>query len=191
MGKFGKFILGTAVFGAAAYGVYEYLKDKNGSAAVGTGSAEADEDGSEGGFASQTEEFADRTYTTIKKGASQAADKVKEAIGPKGEKILDVVGESAGKMKDVVLDSAVKVKDIMREDHVSYSTVDGTASEPEDEEEEKAAEDEADDDIMTAVKEEAEKEAGSEPKEEAAGAGEGENSRAAKVEEFFDETAKD
>jgi hypothetical protein len=190
MGKFGKFILGTAVFGAAAYGVYEYLKDKNGSAAVGTGSPEADEEGSEGGFASQTEEFADRTYTTIKKGASQAADKVKEAIGPKGEKILDVVGESAGKMKDVVLDSAVKVKDIMREDHVSYSTVDGTSSEPEDEEEENAAEDETDDDIMTAVKEEAEKE-DTAPKEDAAGAGEGDNSRAAKVEEFFDETAKD
>lgn len=190
MGKFGKFILGTAVFGAAAYGVYEYLKDRNGSAAVGRDASESEEEGTDGGFSSQTEEFADRTYTTIKKGASQAADKVKEAIGPKGEKILDVVGESAGKMKDVVLDSAVKVKDIMREDHVSYSTVDGTSSEPEDEEEENAAEDKADDDIMTAVKEEAEKESSTEPKEEEAGAGEGTDSRAAKVEEFFDETEK-
>ncbi len=118
MAKFGKFVVGCAVVGAAAASVYHYLEQNSKSSVC-------DVDEQDDDFAEETEETAgeedaftqaaSRTYTTLKTGADEAMAKVKEAIGPKGESVLNVVGETAGKVKDVVVDSTIRIKDIVQE----------------------------------------------------------------------------
>ena len=105
MGKISKLIFGTALVGAAAYGLYSYLtkveedEDYMDSdlediekleGAPSDEEAEAEEDFEEDDFdvtAETIKQAANRAYTTIQHGSQQAVGRMKEAVGPKGEEV--------------------------------------------------------------------------------------------------------
>ena len=133
MGKISKLIFGTALVGAAAYGLYSYLtkveedEDYMDSdlediekleGAPSDEEAEAEEDFEEDDFDATAEtikQAANRAYTTIQHGSQQAVDRMKEAVGPKGEEVLNTVEAAATEVGKTVKDSATKIREILRE----------------------------------------------------------------------------
>lgn len=133
MGKIGKLIFGTALVGAAAYGLYSYLtkveeeEDYMDSdlediekleGAPSDEETEAEEDFEEDDFdvtAETIKQAANRAYTTIQHGSQQAVDRMKEAVGPKGEEVLNTVEAAATEVGKTVKDSATKIREILRE----------------------------------------------------------------------------
>lgn len=122
MSKFGKFVAGVGILGAAAIGVYYMLDQdakKKASETVTKGEEDSTGTAEEESTSFDEDQFRDaasRAYTTIKHGTEAAVDKMKESIGPKGEDVLKEVGNAAGKVKDTVVDSANRVRDILNSD---------------------------------------------------------------------------
>lgn len=201
MGKISKLIFGTALVGAAAYGLYSYLtkveedEDYMDSdlediekleGAPSDEEAEGEEDFEEDDFdvtAETIKQAANRAYTTIQHGSQQAVDRMKEAVGPKGEEVLNTVEAAATEVGKTVKDSATKIREILREKNEEEALSDEAAEAAKAEGKEEAP-----------VSEEAVKPA--EEKEEAPASAEtvkpaeaSAESEAPKVEQFFDDEA--
>lgn len=199
MGKIGKLIFGTALVGAAAYGLYSYLtkveeeEDYMDSdlediekleGAPSDEETEAEEDFEEDDFdvtAETIKQAANRAYTTIQHGSQQAVDRMKEAVGPKGEEVLNTVEAAATEVGKTVKDSATKIREILREKNEEGALYDEAAeAAPAEGKEEAPVSEEA-------VKPEEEKEAV--PAETVKPAEVSAESEAPKVEQFFDDEA--
>ena len=201
MGKISKLIFGTALVGAAAYGLYSYLtkveedEDYMDSdlediekleGAPSDEEAEAEEDFEEDDFdvtAETIKQAANRAYTTIQHGSQQAVDRMKEAVGPKGEEVLNTVEAAATEVGKTVKDSATKIREILRERNEEEALYDEAAEAAKAEGKEEApVSDEAvkpaEEKEETPVSEETVK-----PPEASA------ESEAPKVEQFFDDEA--
>lgn len=201
MGKISKLIFGTALVGAAAYGLYSYLtkveedEDYMDSdlediekleGAPSDEEAEAEEDFEEDDFdvtAETIKQAANRAYTTIQHGSQQAVDRMKEAVGPKGEEVLNTVEAAATEVGKTVKDSATKIREILREKNEEEALYDEAAEAAKAEGKEEAPVSEeavkpAEEKEETPVSDEAVK-----PAEASA------ESEAPKVEQFFDDEA--
>ena len=200
MGKISKLIFGTALVGAAAYGLYSYLtkveedEDYMDSdlediekleGAPSDEEAEAEEDFEEDDFdvtAETIKQAANRAYTTIQHGSQQAVDRMKEAVGPKGEEVLNTV-EATTDVGKTVTDSATKIREILREKNEEGALYDEAAeAAPAEGKEEVPVSDEA-------VKPAEEKEETPAPAETVKPAEASAESGAPKVEQFFDDEA--
>lgn len=201
MGKIGKLIFGTALVGAAAYGLYSYLtkveedEDYMDSdlediekleGAPSDEEAEAEEDFEEDDFdvtAETIKQAANRAYTTIQHGSQQAVDRMKEAVGPKGEEVLNTVEAAATEVGKTVKDSATKIREILRERNEEEALYDEAAeAAPAEGKEEAPVSEEA-------VKPAEEKEETPAPAEIVKPAEASAESEAPKVEQFFDDEA--
>lgn len=201
MGKIGKLIFGTALVGAAAYGLYSYLtkveedEDYMDSdlediekleGAPSDEEAEAEEDFEEDDFdvtAETIKQAANRAYTTIQHGSQQAVDRMKEAVGPKGEEVLNTVEAAATEVGKTVKDSATKIREILRERNEEEALYDEAAeAAPAEGKEEAPVSEEA-------VKPAEEKEETPAPAETVKPAEASAESEAPKVEQFFDDEA--
>lgn len=201
MGKISKLIFGTALVGAAAYGLYSYLtkveedEDYMDSdlediekleGAPSDEEAEAEEDFEEDDFDATAEtikQAANRAYTTIQHGSQQAVDRMKEAVGPKGEEVLNTVEAAASEVGKTVKDSATKIREILREKNEEEALYDETAeAAPAEVKEETPASEEA-------VKPEEVKEEAPASEEAVKPAEASAESEAPKVEQFFDDEA--
>lgn len=201
MGKISKLIFGTALVGAAVYGVYSYLtkveedEDYMDSdlediekleGAPSDEEAEAEEDFEEDDFdvtAETIKQAANRAYTTIQHGSQQAVDRMKEAVGPKGEEVLNTVEAAATEVGKTVKDSATKIREILRERNEEEALYDEAAeAAPAEGKEEAPVSDEA-------VKPAEEKEETPAPAETVKPAEASAESEAPKVEQFFDDEA--
>lgn len=201
MGKISKLIFGTALVGAAAYGLYSYLtkveedKDYMDSdlediekleGAPSDEDAEAEEDFEEDDFdvtAETIKQAANRAYTTIQHGSQQAVDRMKEAVGPKGEEVLNTVEAAATEVGKTVKDSATKIREILREKNEEEALYDEAAEmAPAEGKEEAPVSEEA-------VKPAEEKEETPAPAETVKPAEASAESEAPKVEQFFDDEA--
>ena len=201
MGKISKLIFGTALVGAAAYGLYSYLtkveedEDYTDSdlediekleGAPSDEEAEAEEDVEEDDFdvtAETIKQAANRAYTTIQHGSQQAVDRMKEAVGPKGEEVLNTVEAAATEVGKTVKDSATKIREILREKNEEEALYDEAAeAAPAEGKEEAPVSDEA-------VKPAEEKEETPAPAEIVKPAEASAESEAPKVEQFFDDEA--
>lgn len=201
MGKIGKLIFGTALVGAAVYGVYSYLtkveedEDYMDSdlediekleGAPSDEEAEAEEDFEEDDFdvtAETIKQAANRAYTTIQHGSQQAVDRMKEAVGPKGEEVLNTVEAAATEVGKTVKDSATKIREILREKNEEEALYDKAAeAAPAEGKEEAPVSDEA-------VKPAEEKGETPAPAETVKPAEASAESEAPKVEQFFDDEA--
>lgn len=201
MGKISKLIFGTALVGAAAYGLYSYLtkveedKDYMDSdlediekleGAPSDEEAEDEEDFEEDDFdvtAETIKQAANRAYTTIQHGSQQAVDRMKEAVGPKGEEVLNTVEAAATEVGKTVKDSATKIREILRERNEEEALYDEAAeAAPAEGKEEAPVSEEA-------VKPAEEKEETPAPAETAKPAEASAESEAPKVEQFFDDEA--
>lgn len=201
MGKISKLIFGTALVGAAAYGLYSYLtkveedEDYMDSdlediekleGAPSDEEAEAEEDFEEDDFdvtAETIKQAANRAYTTIQHGSQQAVDRMKEAVGPKGEEVLNTVEAAATEVGKTVKDSATKIREILREKNEEGALYDEAAEAAKAEGKEEApVSDEA-------VKPAEEKEETPAPAETVKPAEASAESEAPKVEQFFDDEA--
>ena len=201
MGKISKLIFGTALVGAAAYGLYSYLtkveedKDYMDSdlediekleGAPSDEEAEDEEDFEEDDFdvtAETIKQAANRAYTTIQHGSQQAVDRMKEAVGPKGEEVLNTVEAAATEVGKTVKDSATKIREILREKNEEGALYDEAAeAAPEEGKEEAPVSEEA-------VKPAEEKEETPAPAETVKPAEASAESEAPKVEQFFDDEA--
>lgn len=201
MGKISKLIFGTALVGAAVYGVYSYLtkveedEDYMDSdlediekleGAPSDEEAEAEEDFEEDDFdvtAETIKQAANRAYTTIQHGSQQAVDRMKEAVGPKGEEVLNTVEAAATEVGKTVKDSATKIREILREKNEEEALYDKAAeAAPAEGKEEAPVSEEA-------VKPAEEKEETPAPAETVKPAEASAESEAPKVEQFFDDEA--
>lgn len=201
MGKISKLIFGTALVGAAAYGLYSYLtkveedKDYMDSdlediekleGAPSDEEAEDEEDFEEDDFdvtAETIKQAANRAYTTIQHGSQQAVDRMKEAVGPKGEEVLNTVEAAATEVGKTVKDSATKIREILRERNEEEALYDEAAeAAPAEGKEEAPVSEEA-------VKPAEEKEETPAPAETVKPAEASAESGAPKVEQFFDDEA--
>lgn len=201
MGKISKLIFGTALVGAAAYGLYSYLtkveedKDYTDSdlediekleGAPSDEEAEDEEDFEEDDFdvtAETIKQAANRAYTTIQHGSQQAVDRMKEAVGPKGEEVLNTVEAAATEVGKTVKDSATKIREILREKNEEEALYDEAAeAAPAEGKEEAPVSEEA-------VKPAEEKEETPAPAETVKPAEASAESEAPKVEQFFDDEA--
>lgn len=201
MGKISKLIFGTALVGAAAYGLYSYLtkveedEDYMDSdlediekleGAPSDEEAEAEEDFEEDDFdvtAETIKQAANRAYTTIQHGSQQAVDRMKEAVGPKGEEVLNTVEAAATEVGKTVKDSATKIREILRERNEEEALYDEAAeAAPAEGKEEAPVSDEA-------VKPAEEKEETPVSEETVKPAEASAESEAPKVEQFFDDEA--
>lgn len=201
MGKISKLIFGTALVGAAAYGLYSYLtkveedEDYMDSdlediekleGAPSDEEAEAEEDFEEDDFdvtAETIKQAANRAYTTIQHGSQQAVDRMKEAVGPKGEEVLNTVEAAATEVGKTVKDSATKIREILREKNEEGALYDEAAeAAPTEGKEEAPVSDEV-------VKPAEEKEETPAPAETVKPAEASAESEAPKVEQFFDDEA--
>lgn len=200
MGKISKLIFGTALVGAAAYGLYSYLtkveedEDYMDSdlediekleGAPSDEEAEAEEDFEEDDFdvtAETIKQAANRAYTTIQHGSQQAVDRMKEAVGPKGEEVLNTVEAAATEVGKTVKDSATKIREILRERNEEEALYDEAEAAPAEGKEEAPVSEEA-------VKPAEEKEETSAPAETVKPAEASAESEAPKVEQFFDDEA--
>lgn len=201
MGKISKLIFGTALVGAAVYGLYSYLtkveedEDYMDSdlediekleGAPSDEEAEAEEDFEEDDFdvtAETIKQAANRAYTTIQHGSQQAVDRMKEAVGPKGEEVLNTVEAAATEVGKTVKDSATKIREILREKNEEGALYDEAAeAAPAEGKEEVPVSDEA-------VKPAEEKEETPAPAENVKPAEASAESEAPKVEQFFDDEA--
>ena len=201
MGKISKLIFGTALVGAAAYGLYSYLtkveedKDYMDSdlediekleGAPSDEEAEAEEDFEEDDFdvtAETIKQAANRAYTTIQHGSQQAVDRMKEAVGPKGEEVLNTVEAAATEVGKTVKDSATKIREILRERNEEEALYDEAAEAAPVEGKEEAPV------SKEAVKPAEEKEETPAPAETVKPAEASAESEAPKVEQFFDDEA--
>ena len=201
MGKISKLIFGTALVGAAAYGLYSYLtkveedEDYMDSdlediekleGAPSDEEAEAEEDFEEDDFdvtAETIKQAANRAYTTIQHGSQQAVDRMKEAVGPKGEEVLNTVEAAATEVGKSVKDSATKIREILRERNEEEALYDEAAEAAKAEGKEEAPVSEE------AVKPAEEKEETPAPAETVKPAEASAESEAPKVEQFFDDEA--
>ncbi len=201
MGKISKLIFGTALVGAAAYGLYSYLtkveedKDYMDSdlediekleGAPSDEEAEDEEDFEEDDFdvtAETIKQAANRAYTTIQHGSQQAVDRMKEAVGPKGEEVLNTVEAAATEVGKTVKDSATKIREILREKNEEGALYDEAAEAAKAEGKEEAPVSEE------AVKPAEEKEETPAPAETVKPAEASAESEAPKVEQFFDDEA--
>ncbi len=201
MGKISKLIFGTALVGAAAYGLYSYLtkveedEDYMDSdlediekleGAPSDEEAEAEEDFEEDDFdvtAETIKQAANRAYTTIQHGSQQAVDRMKEAVGPKGEEVLNTVEAAATEVGKTVKDSATKIREILREKNEEGALYDEAAEAAKAEGKEEAPVSEE------AVKPAEEKEETPAPAETVKPAEASAESEAPKVEQFFDDEA--
>ena len=201
MGKISKLIFGTALVGAAAYGLYSYLtkveedEDYMDSdlediekleGAPSDEEAEAEEDFEEDDFdvtAETIKQAANRAYTTIQHGSQQAVDRMKEAVGPKGEEVLNTVEAAATEVGKTVKDSATKIREILREKNEEEALYDEAAEAAKAEGKEEAPV------SAEAVKPAEEKEEASAPAETVKPAEASAESEAPKVEQFFDDEA--
>lgn len=201
MGKISKLIFGTALVGAAAYGLYSYLtkveedEDYMDSdlediekleGAPSDEEAEAEEDFEEDDFdvtAETIKQAANRAYTTIQHGSQQAVDRMKEAVGPKGEEVLNTVEAAATEVGKTVKDSATKIREILREKNEEGALYDEAAEAAKAEGKEEAPVSEE------AVKPAEEKEETPAPAETVKSAEASAESEAPKVEQFFDDEA--
>ena len=201
MGKISKLIFGTALVGAAAYGLYSYLtkveedEDYMDSdlediekleGAPSDEEAEDEEDFEEDDFdvtAETIKQAANRAYTTIQHGSQQAVDRMKEAVGPKGEEVLNTVEAAATEVGKTVKDSATKIREILRErnEEEALSAEAAEAAPAEGKEEAPVSEE--------AVKPAEEKEETPAPAETVKPAEASAESGAPKVEQFFDDEA--
>ena len=195
MGKISKLIFGTALVGAAAYGLYSYLTkveededymDSDLEGAPSDEEAEDEEDFEEDDFdvtAETIKQAANRAYTTIQHGSQQAVDRMKEAVGPKGEEVLNTVEAAATEVGKTVKDSATKIREILREKNEEGALYDEAAeAAPAEGKEEAPVSDEA-------VKPAEEKEETPAPAETVKPAEASAESEAPKVEQFFDDEA--
>ncbi len=201
MGKISKLIFGTALVGAAVYGVYSYLtkveedEDYMDSdlediekleGAPSDEEAEDEEDFEEDDFdvtAETIKQAANRAYTTIQHGSQQAVDRMKEAVGPKGEEVLNTVEAAATEVGKTVKDSATKIREILREKNEGGALYDEAAeAAPAEGKEEAPVSEEA-------VKPAEEKEETPAPAETVKPAEASAESEAPKVEQFFDDEA--
>lgn len=201
MGKISKLIFGTALVGAAAYGLYSYLtkveedKDYMDSdlediekleGAPSDEEAEDEEDFEEDDFdvtAETIKQAANRAYTTIQHGSQQAVDRMKEAVGSKGEEVLNTVEAAATEVGKTVKDSATKIREILRERNEEEALYDEAAEvAPAEGKEEAPVSEEA-------VKPAEEKEETPAPAETVKPAEASAESEAPKVEQFFDDEA--
>ena len=201
MGKISKLIFGTALVGAAAYGLYSYLtkveEDEDYvdsdledieklEGAPSDEEAEDEEDFEEDDFdvtAETIKQAANRAYTTIQHGSQQAVDRMKEAVGPKGEEVLNTVEAAATEVGKTVKDSATKIREILREKNEEEALYDEAAEAAKTEGKEEApVSDEA-------VKPAEEKEETPAPAETVKPAEASAESEAPKVEQFFDDEA--
>ena len=201
MGKISKLIFGTALVGAAAYGLYSYLtkveedKDYMDSdlediekleGAPSDEEAEDEEDFEEDDFdvtAETIKQAANRAYTTIQHGSQQAVDRMKEAVGPKGEEVLNTVEAAATEVGKTVKDSATKIREILREKNEEGALYDEAAEVAPAEGKEAAPV------SAEAVKPSEEKEETPAPAETVKPAEASAESEAPKVEQFFDDEA--
>ncbi len=201
MGKISKLIFGTALVGAAAYGLYSYLtkveedEDYMDSdlediekleGAPSDEEAEDEEDFEEDDFdvtAETIKQAANRAYTTIQHGSQQAVDRMKEAVGPKGEEVLNTVEAAATEVGKTVKDSATKIREILREKNEEGALYDEAAEAAKAEGKEEAPVSEE------AVKPAEEKEETPAPAETVKPAEASAESEAPKVEQFFDDEA--
>ena len=201
MGKISKLIFGTALVGAAAYGLYSYLtkveedEDYMDSdlediekleGAPSDEEAEAEEDFEEDDFdvtAETIKQAANRAYTTIQHGSQQAVDRMKEAVGPKGEEVLNTVEAAATEVGKTVKDSATKIREILREKNEEGALYDEAAEAAKAEGKEEAPV------SHEAVKPAEEKEETPAPAETVKLAEASAESEAPKVEQFFDDEA--
>ena len=201
MGKISKLIFGTALVGAAAYGLYSYLtkveedEDYMDSdlediekleGAPSDEEAEAEEDFEEDDFdvtAETIKQAANRAYTTIQHGSQQAVDRMKEAVGPKGEEVLNTVEAAATEVGKTVKDSATKIREILREKNEEGALYDEAAEAAKAEGKEEAPVSEE------AVKSAEGKEETPAPAETVKPAEASAESEAPKVEQFFDDEA--
>lgn len=201
MGKISKLIFGTALVGAAAYGLYSYLtkveedEDYMDSdlediekleGAPSDEEAEAEEDFEEDDFdvtAETIKQAANRAYTTIQHGSQQAVDRMKEAVGPKGEEVLNTVEAAATEVGKTVKDSATKIREILREKNEEGALYDEAAEAAKAEGKEEAPV------SAEAVKPAEEKEETPAPAETVKPAEASAESEAPKVEQFFDDEA--
>lgn len=201
MGKISKLIFGTALVGAAAYGLYSYLtkveedEDYMDSdlediekleGAPSDEEAEAEEDFEEDDFdvtAETIKQAANRAYTTIQHGSQQAVDRMKEAVGPKGEEVLNTVEAAATEVGKTVKDSATKIREILRERNEEEALYDEAAEAAKAEGKEEAPV------SAEAVKPAEEKEETPAPAETVKPAEASAESEAPKVEQFFDDEA--
>lgn len=201
MGKISKLIFGTALVGAAAYGLYSYLtkveedEDYMDSdlediekleGAPSDEEAEAEEDFEEDDFdvtAETIKQAANRAYTTIQHGSQQAVDRMKEAVGPKGEEVLNTVEAAATEVGKTVKDSATKIREILREKNEEGALYDEAAEAAKAEGKEEAPVSEE------AVKPAEEKEEAPVSEETVKPAEASAESGAPKVEQFFDDEA--
>ena len=201
MGKISKLIFGTALVGAAAYGLYSYLtkveedEDYMDSdlediekleGAPSDEEAEAEEDFEEDDFdvtAETIKQAANRAYTTIQHGSQQAVDRMKEAVGPKGEEVLNTVEAAATEVGKTVKDSATKIREILREKNEEGALYDEAAEAAKAEGKEEAPVSEE------AVKPAEEKEEAPVSDEAVKPAEASAESEAPKVEQFFDDEA--
>lgn len=201
MGKISKLIFGTALVGAAAYGLYSYLtkveedEDYMDSdlediekleGAPSDEEAEAEEDFEEDDFdvtAETIKQAANRAYTTIQHGSQQAVDRMKEAVGPKGEEVLNTVEAAATEVGKTVKDSATKIREILREKNEEGALYDEAAEAAKAEGKEEAPVSEE------AVKPAEEKEETPAPAETVKPTEASAESEAPKVEQFFDDEA--
>lgn len=201
MGKISKLIFGTALVGAAAYGLYSYLtkveedEDYMDSdlediekleGAPSDEEAEDEEDFEEDDFdvtAETIKQAANRAYTTIQHGSQQAVDRMKEAVGPKGEEVLNTVEAAATEVGKTVKDSATKIREILREKNEEEALYDEAAEAAKAEGKEEAPV------SAEAVKPAEEKEEAPAPAETVKPAEASAESEAPKVEQFFDDEA--
>lgn len=201
MGKISKLIFGTALVGAAAYGLYSYLtkveedEDYMDSdlediekleGAPSDEEAEAEEDFEEDDFdvtAETIKQAANRAYTTIQHGSQQAVDRMKEAVGPKGEEVLNTVEAAATEVGKTVKDSATKIREILREKNEESALYDEAVEAAKAEGKEEAPV------SAEAVKPAEEKEETPAPAETVKPAEASAESEAPKVEQFFDDEA--
>lgn len=201
MGKIGKLIFGTALVGAAAYGLYSYLtkveedEDYMDSdlediekleGAPSDEEAEAEEDFEEDDFdvtAETIKQAANRAYTTIQHGSQQAVDRMKEAVGPKGEEVLNTVEAAATEVGKTVKDSATKIREILREKNEEEALYDEAAEAAKAEGKEEAP---VSDEAVKPAEEKEETPVSEETVKPAEASAE---SEAPKVEQFFDDEA--
>ena len=194
MGKISKLIFGTALVGAAAYGLYSYLtkveededymdSDLEDIEKLEGAPSDEDEEDDFDVTAETIKQAANRAYTTIQHGSQQAVDRMKEAVGPKGEEVLNTVEAAATEVGKTVKDSATKIREILREKNEEGALYDEAAeAAPAEGKEEAPVSDEA-------VKPAEEKEETPAPAETVKPAEASAESEAPKVEQFFDDEA--
>ncbi len=146
--KFGKFLLFSAIAGAAAYGAYYYLQSKE-KAPVGTKNNDADDDFDD--FSEDLDEeippAKERSYVSLNLDkaeafASGAFQKAKEVIADSVQQVKETV-KSVAETQSVANGNFTDITDLNREesdDSFTFQTVDTSATadvspkEPSDEE---------------------------------------------------------